>query len=288
MNPHSVVGFGGQLNLNLHFHVLIPDGVFIWDARLDAPRFVTLPAPSTTDIQSLVAVIARRVKRLLRRRGLLEEWVEPSAEEHPFQRASAQGRAMLCEPSGRRIKRLRQTWLFGPPPPRKLPRRCAVYEGFNLHAGVRVGRRQRGRLEKLCRYIARPPLAKERLSLRKDGLVMLKLKRPWSDGTIALVFEPEVFVERLAALVPAPQKNQVHYHGVFASAHRWRSLIVPDGVRRKKKAKARKQSGKPPGFDERWVPWEELLYRVFGRDVVSCPACGSRIWLVDHCSTTGC
>ena len=94
-----------------------------------------------------------------------------------------------------------------------------------------------------------------------------------------------MFVERLAALVPAPQKNQVHYHGVFASAHRWRSLIVPDGVRRKKKAKARKQSGKPPGFDERWVPWEELLYRVFGRDVVSCPACGSRIWLVDHCST---
>ncbi len=79
---------------------------------------------------------------------------------------------------------------------------------------------------------------------------------------------PEVFVERLAALVPAPQKNQVHYHGVFASAHRWRSLIVPDGVRRKKKAKARKQSGKPPGFDERPVPWEELLYRVFGRDVL--------------------
>ena len=91
-----------------------------------------------------------------------------------------------------------------------------------------------------------------------------------------------VFVERLAALVPAPQKNQVHYHGVFASAARWRSLIVPDGVRRKKKAKARKQSGKPPGFDERWVPWEELMHRVFGRDVVSCPACGSRIWLVDQ------
>lgn len=89
---------------------------------------------------------------------------------------------------------------------------------------------------------------------------MLKLKRPWSDGTVAMVFEPEVFVERLAALVPAPQKNQVHT--------RWRSLLVPDGVRRKKKATARKQSGKPPGFDERWVPWEDLMHRVFGRDVL--------------------
>ncbi|MFT5682060.1 MAG: hypothetical protein ACI8RZ_002978 [Myxococcota bacterium] len=72
-----------------------------------------------------------------------------------------------------------QTWMFGPPPPRKLPRRCAVSEGFNLHAGVRIGRRQWSRLEKLCRYIARPPLAKERLSLREDGQIILKLKRPW-------------------------------------------------------------------------------------------------------------
>ena len=63
---------------------------------------------------------------------------------------------------------------------------------------------------------------------------------------------PEVFVERLAALVPAPQKNQVHYHGVFAPAHRWRSLIVPDGVRRKKKARG------APGEDaqtERQTSW---------------------------------
>ncbi len=57
-----------------------------------------------------------------------------------------------------------------------------------------------------------------------------------------------------------------------------RAQAAPDA--RKKKAKARKQSSKPPGFDERWVPWEELMHRVFGRDVVSCPACGSRIWLV--------
>ena len=47
-------------------------------------------------------------------------------------------------------------------------------------------------------------------------------------------------------------------------------------------AKTRKQSGKPPGFDERWVPWEDLIHRVCGRDVVSCPACGCRIWLVDQ------
>ena len=32
--------------------------------------------------------------------------------------------------------------------------------------------------------------------------------------------------------------------------------------------RARKQSDKLPDFDERWVPWEELMHLVFGRDVV--------------------
>ncbi len=57
---------------------------------------------------------------------------------------------------------------------------------------------------------------------------------------------------------------------------------MPDGVRRQKKAQERRLSKKAPGYDERWIAWEDLLYRVFGRDVVSCPACGARIWLVDQ------
>ena len=57
---------------------------------------MTLPAPRTTDIQELVAIIAHRVKWLLRCRGLLEEWVELSDEEHPFLQASALGRVFVA------------------------------------------------------------------------------------------------------------------------------------------------------------------------------------------------
>jgi hypothetical protein len=64
------------------------------------------------------------------------------------------------------------------------------------------------------RYIARPPLALDRLKQRKDGKILLTLKRPWSDGTRALLFEPEAFVERLCALIWKPKVNTVHYHGV--------------------------------------------------------------------------
>ena len=45
----------------------------------------------------------------------------------------------------------------------------------------------RAGFKRLCRYILRPPLAKDRLQRREDGSVVVGLKRVWSDGTSALV-----------------------------------------------------------------------------------------------------
>ena len=49
-----------------------------------------------------------------------------------------------------------------------------------------MGARNRKGLEQLCRYIARPPLAKERVEALPGGRVRIALKRAWSDGTTAL------------------------------------------------------------------------------------------------------
>ena len=48
--------------------------------------------------------------------------------------------------------------------------------------------------EKLCRYIARPAVAEDRLSLRPSGDIVLKLKTPYSDGTSHLFFSGLEFV----------------------------------------------------------------------------------------------
>jgi hypothetical protein len=50
-------------------------------------------------------------------------------------------------------------------------------EEFDLHANVWVGAHDRTGLERLCRYLLRPPFAQERLRLRADGRVALELKR---------------------------------------------------------------------------------------------------------------
>lgn len=41
--------------------------------------------------------------------------------------------------------------------------------GFSLHAGVAARADQRQKLERLCRYISRPAIAEQRLSLTLNG-----------------------------------------------------------------------------------------------------------------------
>ena len=43
--------------------------------------------------------------------------------------------------------------------------RCAAVAGFSLHANVCISPRDRLRLERLCRYVARPPLSMDRFRL---------------------------------------------------------------------------------------------------------------------------
>jgi hypothetical protein len=99
--------------------------------------------------------------------------------------------------------------------------------GFSLHAGVAAKANERHKLERLCRYIARPAVSEKRLSLTAHGQVRYSLKTPWNDGTTHVIFEPLDFIARLAALVPKPWVNLTRYHGVLAPNSKYRALITP-------------------------------------------------------------
>ena len=71
-------------------------------------------------------------------------------------------------------------------------------------------------MERVCRYLLRPPVPESRLELLDDGKVLLELKNEFYDGTTHLLFDGLEFMEKLAGLVTRPGINQLLYHGVFA------------------------------------------------------------------------
>ena len=89
--------------------------------------------------------------------------------------------------------------------------------GFSLHAGVATKAHERDKLERLCRYIARPALSTTRLSITRNGQVRYELKTPYSNGTTHVLFEPLDFISKLVALVPKPRVNLTRFHSAGES-----------------------------------------------------------------------
>jgi len=97
----------------------------------------------------------------------------------------------------------------------------------NIHVGPAIDGRDRKRLERLCRTMARPPVCQERLAVTESGQVVVRFKHAWRNGAHAVVLDPLDFIARLVALIPPPHFNMVRYHGVLAARAAVRSEVVP-------------------------------------------------------------
>jgi hypothetical protein len=185
------------------------------------PKFWWIDPPSDSEIQALVAVLAARVIRFLRNKGYFQDDIDAAVPDEDMsqdellpelQAASVQSRIALGERKGKPVRRLGVLKLqdFKLAAELKGPL-CATTAAFSLHAAVYCAAWERSKLEKLCRYIARPAVAEERLELKPSGDVVLKLKTKYSDGTSHLLFSGLEFVEKLAALVPQPRIHLTRY-----------------------------------------------------------------------------
>jgi hypothetical protein len=272
----AIQRFGSALNLNVHLHVIAPDGVFVQDG--DSVGFLKLGRPSEEELRAVAWETCRKTLSHLRKQGRwldLEEGAgiiegdDPLALDAPFLAdiygASIAGRLALGPRSGERLL------TFVSNPPRSIEPRPKGVMGFDAHAGTYVNADQRGKLERLCRYLFRPPAGVDRFEELPDGRVSLRLKRPWSDGTTKIVLTSIELVEKLAALVPPPRVNQVRYFGVFAPRSKMRDRILPAS-----------DDTASDGGDER-APcehrqrWAILMRRVFNIDVLECPKCKSQM-----------
>ncbi len=186
--------------------------------------------------------------------------------------ASVQGLVAVGERAGMRVRRV----LSDPTEAIRTGDLCYASSGFSLHAATRIQAGDTDALERLCRYVARPPLAAGSLTRISEDLLSFKLKTPWSDGTTSILLSPLELIEKLAALVPPPRKNMVRYHGVLAPHAKHREKIVPAG----------QASNDDRAFgDEDAVPrkyrlsWAALLARVFHIDALQC-SCGGKMRIV--------
>jgi hypothetical protein len=175
------------------------------------------------DAAQLVQKIADDVKNLCVRMGYLSDdgdIVQNPALDPLFQEDSAlyqatvhsiAGKVAFGPRAGHYVRRLGKGFGYDEEVPLAKGKRCFSVNGFSLHANTAINTHSRDRLGSLVEYLARGPLANERLTIRPNGDVELKLKSPWKNGTTHLLSSPEEFIEKLLALIPPLRSHLVRW-----------------------------------------------------------------------------
>lgn len=278
--------FNSALCLSPHFHVLVLDKAFEKKGEEVASR--NIEQMNDIDVKEILHNAVIMIKRHLRKRGYIDE--ESIAEQPPLDELFAAhprlaGQLAECLFLPRRLQNSAIDPGFGVERDEAIKSgpMCWNQNGFGIHANTRVNPLDRRGLEKLVSYMARPAISEERLSLR-DGLVVYKLKRAWSDGRTEVTYSPVVFMKRLASLIPPPRTHLVRHGGIFAPAHPLRKLIAPNPEEKKVYEPEKK---KIPACDKeegaRKVKnhsWAKMLKRVFEIDVGTCDACGDDMIII--------
>ncbi len=282
--------FDSALRLDPHFHAVVLDGVFTGLEEGSVPRFQRAKALHDKEVAWLCRHVRRLILGHLQRRGFLdadEGLATDSFDEHNAltvcQAAAVQGKIPFGASAGAQVTQLGLFAEMSAQDARvssNKKRLCTDVGGFSLHAGVHVKAGKRKKLEHLCRYLLRPAVCGERLTMTRRGQVVYRFRHPWRNGTQAVLMSPMTFISRLAALVPYPRAHVLTYHGVLAPAAKGRRKVVPplveavgNATRSLPDASRRTWLG---GVRRRRLLWAELMQRVFLRDVLQCDACGGR------------
>ena len=299
------------LRLNVHPHVLALDGVYIRRTSNGPLVFCTLPTPTHAEVADVARRTADRIEKILQAHG---RSLDPEMQDHEphaitlhepglaaCYAAAAQGVCITGDRAGQPTLRLIV--------PQRSPatsraaraanaaaanKPAAEVRGVNVYAQQVVDGRDRPQIERLCRYITRPPLAQENLELRPDGRIELTFKSTWRDGTRAIVFEPHDILTRLVAAVPPPRFHLLRYFGVLSSHSSLRAEVVPEplvdpgqyhpppaqGDQLLLLANIKDDSTGSTGSAPPRSRWSWLLKHVFAEDLDTCARCGGPMrWL---------
>jgi hypothetical protein len=188
-----------------------------------------LPQPSAEQVADVARRSAERIRKILQSHGhkldpelgevdvlAAGDDTEPTALSACYG-AAAQGLDLLGQRAGKPSLRLVDPTKARPDEP------AAVVQGINVRAKVAIAAEDRSRLERLCRYLGRPPIAQQRLTRLADGRLRYQFKKPWRDRTQAILLEPLDLIARIVAMIPAPGFNMVRYFGLLSSHSRFAS-----------------------------------------------------------------
>ncbi len=165
------------------------------------------------------------------------------------------------------------------------------HTGFSVHNRVRVEPEDQPAVERLARYIMRPPISLERIRWSGEGEVFYQPKgghdgRARQPGDVAEAFDPAEFLARVIMHIPEPRRHLVRYYGWYSNVSRGKrrrqvEAVTDTGPCDGEQARST-QSDRDHSPDARALrrSWAQLIKRIYEVDPLVCPSCGSEMKVI--------
>jgi hypothetical protein len=172
--------------------MLFLDGVYEVDSEGALAKFHAIETPTSVEMNCLLHRISERIALLLEREGYLERDSEEGSlfldgfdddVINEIQGSSITYRIAVGSQRGKKVFTLKTLPARDDDMHAISGQTIAKAAGFSLHAGVSAKSNQRDKVERLCRYIARPAVSTHRLERLLDGTLSYELKTSYKNGT---------------------------------------------------------------------------------------------------------
>ncbi|MBZ5589027.1 MAG: transposase [Acidobacteriia bacterium] len=159
------------------------------------------------------------------------------------------------------------------------------HSGFSVHTSVTVPQDDGAGLERLARYLLRPPVSLERLHVDEQARTIAYARRAGHGAGLpssSPPLDPDEFLARVLMHIPEPRLHEIRYCGAYSSVVR----------ARRRCAQATAGAASPPGGPAGAQPpddpdlralrhrWAELIRRIYEVDPLVCPRCGGPMRII--------
>ncbi len=153
--------------------------------------------------------------------------------------------------------------------------------GFSIDASVKVEPEDGPGLERLARYLLRPPVSLERMRWDPEsGEVAYRRKtKDGQPGAVELL-EPLDFLARVIAHVHEPRLHLAHHYWRYSNLSRGRRLKARDPQLDTTPARDEPDDLTSAERRARRRAWAQLLRRVYEISPLTCPNCGAEMKII--------
>jgi Putative transposase len=153
-----------------------------------------------------------------------------------------------------------------------------VHPGFSVFAGEPLSPQDSEQLERLARYITRPPLAADSIRRRDDGLLQITTPPDPRTGSTVRLLDPLDWIHAVTAHIPDRGRHCVRYYGALANRAR-----SPKTSSEQQTAPAAGPGASADSASEfvqrRRASWARLIKKIFEADPLLCP-CGATMKII--------